>query len=150
MKAGTIALIASAVIALAAILSFHLKQIEGMKNQPKVIELDSFDMDSILRENRNVVAILGTGSMRPLLPAGKPTEVVAWAIVDNTKDFNLLEAGMVVVFSHKDAKFVIHELNTLDKDGWISSGSYNGFYDSGRVTRENLRGVVTLIYKLKK
>jgi len=150
MKVGTIALIASLVIALAAILSFHLKQLEGMKNRPKVIEVYSFDMDSILRENRNVVSILGTGSMRPLIPAGKPTEIVAWAILDNTKDFNLLEAGMVVVFSRKEGGFVIHELNALDKDGWISSGSYNGFYDSGRVTRENLRGVVTLIYKLKK
>ena len=150
MKAGTIALIASLVIALAAILSFHLKQLEGMKNQPKVIEIDSFDVDAILRENRNVVSVLGTGSMQPLIPAGKPTEIVAWAVLDSTKDFNLLEAGMVVVFSRKDAGFVIHELNTLDRDGWISSGSYNGFYDSGRVTRENLRGVVTLIYKLKK
>jgi hypothetical protein len=150
MKAGTIALTASIVIALAAILSFHLKQLEGMKNQPKVVEVDSFDMDYILRENRNVVSILGTGSMRPLIPAGKPTEIVAWAVLDSTKDFNLLEAGMVVVFSHKNGTFVIHELSMLDKDGWISSGSYNGFYDSGRVTRENLRGVVTLIYKLKK
>jgi len=121
MKVGTIALIASLVIALAAILSFHLKQLEGMKNRPKVIEVYSFDMDSILRENRNVVSILGTGSMRPLIPAGKPTEIVAWAILDNTKDFNLLEAGMVVVFSRKEGGFVIHELNALDKDGWISS-----------------------------
>lgn len=138
------------VIALIAIASFHLNQIESVKNQPKVIEIDSFDVDAILREHRNVVAVKGTGSMRPLIPAGKPTEIVAWAILDKTKDFNLLEAGMVVVFSQKNGTFIIHELNTLDKDGWISSGSYNGFYDSGRVTRENLRGVVTLIYKLKK
>jgi len=150
MKAGLIVLIASIVIALAAILSFHLKQIEGMKNHPKVVEVNSFDMDEVLRSHSNIVAILGTGSMRPLIPAGQPNETVAWAVVDNTKDFNLLEAGMVVVFKHKDSGFVIHELNMLDKDGWISSGSYNGFYDSGRVTRENLRGVVTLIYKLKK
>jgi len=138
------------VIAIIAITSFHLNQIESVKNKPKVVEIDSFDVDAILREHRNVVAVRGTGSMRPLIPAGKPTETVAWAILDNTKDFNLLEAGMVVVFLHKNGTFVIHELSMLDKDGWISSGSYNGFYDSGRVTRENLRGVVTLIYKLKK
>lgn len=150
MKAGLIVLIASIVIAITVITSFNLKQIEGMKNQPKIVEIDSFDVDAILRNNRNVVSILGTGSMRPLIPAGKPTEIVAWAVVDNTKDFNLLEAGMVVVFIHKNGTFLIHELSMLDKDGWISSGSYNGFYDSGRVTRENLRGVVTLIYKLKK
>jgi len=103
-----------------------------------------------LRSHSNVVAIRGTGSMRPLIPAGKPDEIVAWAALDNSLDFALLEAGDVVVFSHKNGSFVIHELSLLDGDGWISSGSYNKFYDSGRVTRQNLRGVVTLIYKLKK
>ncbi len=138
------------VLAIIAVTLFHLNQVEAVKNHPKVVEINLFEVDSVLREHKNVVAVKGTGSMQPLIPAGKPTEIVAWALLDSTKDFNLLETGMVVVFSHKKGEFVIHELNTLDKDGWISSGSYNGFYDSGRVTRENLRGVVTLIYKLKK
>ena len=121
-----------------------------MKPHPRVVEIASHEVDAILRSHSNVVAIRGTGSMRPLIPAGKPDEIVAWAALDNSLDFALLEAGDVVVFSHKNGSFVIHELSLLDGDGWISSGSYNKFYDSGRVTRQNLRGVVTLIYKLKK
>ena len=120
-------------------------------NQPPIVEVDSFDMDSILRTHKNVIAIKGTGSMRPLIPASdNPEEIVAWAVVDSSKDFATLHSGQIVVFRHKDAGFLIHELSLLDKDGWISSGAYNKFYDSGRVTRENLRGVVTSIYKPRK
>lgn len=121
-----------------------------VKKHPRVIEIESYEIDAILRSYSNVVAIRGTGSMRPLIPAGKPDEIVAWAILDNSKDFALLEQGLVVVFDSGKNGLIIHELNQLDKDGWISSGSYNGFYDAGRVTRTNLRGVVISIYKLKK
>ena len=143
---------AFAVIAalLVAVIAFLVaKENKPMKPHPRVIESAVYEVDAILRSYSNVVAIKGTGSMRPLIPSGGPDEIVAWAVLDNSRDFALLGAGDVVVFSHKDGSFVIHELNLLDGEGWISSGSYNKFYDSGRVTRQNLRGVVTLIYKLK-
>lgn len=134
---------------LAALIVFIvIKENPKMKPHPRIVEVNAYEIDAILRSYRNIVAIKGTGSMQPLIPAGKPCEIVAWAVVDNI-DFALLGAGDIVVFTNKDAGLVIHELNLLDGEGWISSGSYNKFYDSGRVTRNNLRGVVTLIYKLK-
>ncbi len=126
-----------------------INMIKDKKPHPSIVEINSFDVDSMLRSHSNVVAIKGTGSMRPLIPAGKPDEIVAWAVVNNSHDFALLVTGDVVVFEHKNGSLIIHELNVLDGEGWISSGSYNKFYDSNRVTRKNLRGVVTLIYKLK-
>ena len=143
-----IVIAALAILAFASVVFFNTKS--NTMNHPKVIEIDSHEVDAILRSYSNVVAIKGTGSMRPLIPAGKPDEIVAWAILDNSKDFALLEQGLVVVFDSGNNGLIIHELNQLDKDGWISSGSYNGFYDAGRVTRTNLRGVVISIYKLKK
>lgn len=137
-------------VLLAGLIVFAIiKENPKMKPHPRIIDVAPYEIDSILRLYSNVVAIRGTGSMQPLIPAGKPDEIVAWAVVDNI-DFALLGAGDVVVFTHKDDGLVIHELNLLDGEGWISSGSYNKSYDSGRVTRKNLRGVVTLIYKLKK
>jgi hypothetical protein len=141
------AIISVIICSLLTIVAINMSKAE--KPHPSIIEINSFDVDSMLRSHSNVVAIKGTGSMRPLIPAGKPDEIVAWAVVDNSRDFALLSAGDIVVFTHKNGGLIIHELNVLDGEGWISSGSYNKFYDSGRVTRQNLRGVVTSIYKLK-
>lgn len=144
-----VALISLVFLTVLAVLTYKNMD-DSAKKHPRVVEIESFEVDAILRSYSNVVAIKGTGSMRPLIPSGDPDEIVAWAVVDNSRDFSLLSEGDVVVFYHKDSGLTIHELNVLDGSGWISSGSYNKFYDSGRVTRENLRGVVTLIYKLKK
>ena len=149
MKFAVISLIA--LLSLCLAFAIYQNMNKPKANQPPIIDIDSFEMDSILRTHSNVIAIKGTGSMRPLIPASdNPNEIVAWAVVDGSKDFATLHSGQIVVFRHKDAGFLIHELSLLDKDGWISSGAYNKFYDSGRVTRENLRGVVISIYKLRK
>lgn len=120
-------------------------------NQPKIIEIDAFEMDSILRSHSNIIAIKNNGSLNKLIPSNKgKNETVAWAVVDSSRDFATLHSGQIVAFSHKDAGFLIHELSLLDKNEWVSSSAYGKFYNSGKVTRDNLRGVVTSIYKLRK
>lgn len=116
---------------------------------PPVYWIERYEADEILRTHGARAAwVLGTGSMQPVIRAGLPTEKVALVIYDNDRDFNLLGRGALVLFDHSKG-LLVHQITTLDGDGWVSSGSANAHYDTGRVTRENFRGVVTKIYNIK-
>lgn len=94
------------------------------------------------------VGVLGTGSMRPYIPAGDPLRVVAWVRRERVP-FDSLRAGDLVLFRHERAGVVVHQLATLDAGGWSTGGLGNARYDSGRVTAANFLGrvVETLIIK---
>ena len=115
---------------------------------PPSYEIHRWEVDAILRNSANVALVLGTGSMAPAIRAGRPDEVVA-LVSYAPRDFSLLGAGDLVLFDHAQAGLIVHQLAQLDGAGWISTGSANSRYDSGRITRKNLRGVVTAIYNIK-
>ena len=68
-------------------------------------------------------------------------------IYDGSNDFGTLGTGDLVLFD-RAGQLIVHQLAQLDRAGWITSGSANDGYDTGRVTRANLRGVVTAIYNI--
>jgi hypothetical protein len=115
---------------------------------PPSSEINRWEVDAILRNTANVALVLGAGSMAPAIRAGRPDEVVA-LVSYSSRDFSLLGAGDLVLFDHAQVGLVVHQLAQLDGAGWISTGSVNSRYDSGRVTRANCRGVVIAIYNIK-
>ena len=103
------------------------------------------EIDGLLRKGYPLVAVLGTGSMQPYIPAGNG--VVAWAMVTSC-DFRTLGKGDLVVFRTPIGN-VIHQLAQLDGDGWITTGLHNNGYDSTRVTRDTFVGRTVKTYLLK-
>lgn len=110
--------------------------------------IERYEVDAILRDFPNACLVLGTGSMRPTIPAGRHDEVVSVVIYDNSKDFATLGEGMPVLFKHPSG-LIVHQLAKLTPAGWTTTGSANGHYDTGTVTRANLRGVIVKIYNIK-
>lgn len=110
--------------------------------------VERYEVDAILRDFPNACLVLGTGSMRPTIPAGRHDEVVSVVIYDNSKDFATLGEGMPVLFKHPSG-LIVHQLAKLTPAGWTTTGSANGHYDTGTVTRANLRGVIVKIYNIK-
>ena len=113
---------------------------------PPIHAIARADVDALLRNNRNACLVLGTGSMAPAIRAGGEREVVAVVIYDN-RDFATLGKGQLVLFD-RIGQLIVHQLAQLDGSGWITSGSANDGYDSGRVTRYNFHGAVTEIYNI--
>ena len=118
------------------------------KSMPVPAWVERYEVDAILRDFPNACLVLGTGSMRPTIPAGRHDEVVSVVIYDNSKDFATLGEGMPVLFKHPSG-LIVHQLAKLTPSGWVTSGSDNRHYDTGTVTRQNLRGVVVKIYNIK-
>ena len=117
---------------------------------PPSSEIHRWDVDAILRSHPHRAALVrGTGSMLEIR-GGDPSGVTAVVIYDPFAQYDLMGAGAFVLFEHHSQGLLVHQLAQLDGDGWISTGSANGHYDSGRVTRGNLRGVVVKIYNIKK
>jgi hypothetical protein len=100
----------------------------------------------MLREGYPLVAVLGTGSMQPYIPAGEGR--VAWCMIERC-DFKLLNRADLVVFRTPSGN-VVHQLAELTAAGWITSGLHNSQYDSTRVTAETFVGRVVKTYLLKK
>ena len=115
---------------------------------PPIETVKRYDVDGLLRTGLANCLILGTGSMQPYIKGGKPAEVVAAVNCDKQANFKLLQVGELIIFE-KDGKLIVHQLVELDNDGWITSGSHNERYDSGRVTEHNFKGVVEKIYNIE-
>jgi hypothetical protein len=80
---------------------------------------------------------------------GDPSGITAVVLYDPFAQYDLFCEGTFVLFNHHSQGLLVHQLTQLDGDGWISTGSANGHYDSGRVTRSNLRGVIVHVYNIK-
>jgi hypothetical protein len=104
------------------------------------------EIDGMLREGYPLVAVLGTGSMQPYIPAGDG--VVAWVMIERC-DFKLLAKGDLVVFRTKRGN-ILHQLAQLTAAGWITSGLHNSTYDDSRVCPEAFVGRVVKTYILQK
>lgn len=133
-------------VILAAILSFsaykiHKKMVDKL---PPVERIYAYEVDEMLRKGYPMIAILGTGSMQPYLPAGEG--IVAWAVLENC-DYDLLGEGDLIVYHHNGIN-ILHQLSLLTDEGWIASGLHNVRYDYARVTREMFRGRVVKTFIL--
>ena len=112
---------------------------------PPVVKVTSVQFRLLRNHDKTLVPILGTGSMQPLIPASSdPDDVVALAALDR-RAFDLLGEGALIVF-RTPRGYIIHRLEQFTPEGWITSGSHNARYDSGRVTAGNYVGVAVKIY----
>ena len=105
------------------------------------------EIDEMLRKER-LIAVKGTGSMAPYIPAGDPTKRVAWVRVEAC-DFSELKRGDLVVFETQQQGLILHQLSQKTAVGWITSGLNNHSYDSTRVYPENFQARVVHTYVLK-
>jgi len=107
----------------------------------------------------DINAVLGTGSMAPIIPPSAPgkdplTTIVAYVVVDGLFPFDKIEPGMLVTYrpawaapSHPR---VTHIAAQKDGLGWIMAGLNNRHYENReRVTRENYVNIVTSIHTWK-
>ena len=119
------------------------------KSMPPSSDIHRWEVDAILRSHPHRAALVrGTDSMLEIR-GGDPAGVVAIVIYDPVFNYSLLGAGTFVLLDHHSQGLLVHQLAQLDGDGWISTGSANGHYDSGRVTRANLRGIIVRVYNIK-
>ena len=119
---------------------------------PPSTEIHRWEVDQIIRDcpkHLRACLVRGTGSMLEIR-GGDPSGVTAVVIYDPISNYDLLGKGAFVLFDHHSQGLLCHQLAKLDGDGWISTGSANGHYDSGRVTRANLRGAIVHVYNIKK
>jgi hypothetical protein len=126
------------------------EEIQRHRNMVKALPPSStvapHEIDGMLREGYPLVAVLGTGSMQPYIPAGEGR--VAWCMIERC-DFRVLGQGDLVVFRTPSGN-VVHQLAELTAEGWTATGLNNSHYDSTRVTAETFVGRVVKTYLLKK
>ena len=104
------------------------------------------EIDGMLREGYPLVAVLGTGSMQPYIPAGDGR--VAWVMIERC-DFRVLSKGDLVVFRTAKGN-ILHQLAQLTGAGWITAGLHNASYDTTRVYPETFVGRVVKTYIIQK
>jgi hypothetical protein len=94
------------------------------------------------------IAVLGTGSMRPYIPASPdPRQIVAYASTEKTP-YAELQKGELVVYRWQGG-FIVHQIVARQGDSWISSGLSNRRYDALHVTRETYDCRVVRVYVIK-
>ena len=139
-----VACIAAAVMAV--IVAEEIQRHRSMvKALPPYQPVAPHEIDAMLREGYPLVAVLGTGSMQPYIPAGEGR--VAWVMIERC-DFNLLSKGDLVVFRTPKCN-ILHQLAQLTAAGWITSGLHNSNYDNTRVHPETFVGRVVKTYVLQ-
>jgi hypothetical protein len=140
-------ILAGALVALAGFFLWGNLREEAEEINPEVLSLAEIKA-RIAGAPAEWVGVLGTGSMAPLIPAGRADEVVAYVRIPSWS-FDWLVKGDVVVFRHGRAGLVVHELAGKDSGGWITGGINNRNYDAGRVTVINFIGRVSEILIIK-
>jgi hypothetical protein len=140
---GVKSILAGVLVALAGFFCWDKLGDEAVKIQPVVLPLAEIKA-RMAEAPAEWVGVLGTGSMAPLIPAGRASEVVAYVHIP-LYAFDWLKQGDVVVFRHGMAGLVVHELAGSDSGGWITGGINNHNYDAGRVTVMNFIGRVSEI-----
>ncbi|PTY02709.1 hypothetical protein DB347_23655 [Opitutaceae bacterium EW11] len=94
------------------------------------------DAELIASLGEGRLEVVGTGdSMRPVY--GDNTILVISRI-----RYDELQSGMTVAYRNAHGHIVVHQLLARDGTGWRVQGLNNETEDTGRVTAENLVGVV--------
>lgn len=100
-----------------------------------------------------VIAVLGTGSMAPYIPAAPvgedPRRYVAAYVVIMPSAFADIRAGSLCIYRAEwDAKlYVLHQAAQRDDLGWVMSGLHNPRSESQwRVTPTNFVGIAGKVF----
>lgn len=95
------------------------------------------------------IDVLGTGSMRPYIPASAdPRQVVAIADVEFAP-YEQLKKGDLVIYRF-EKKLVVHQIAARQGKSWITSGISNSYYDGPSVNRETYHSRVVRVYVITK
>lgn len=100
------------------------------------------------------IAVLGTGSMAPYIPAAAPgrdplATVVAYLVPDANLVFTDIRPGRIVVYKPDWSPIyaVAHGAASQDAAGWIMSGLHNRDYEARtRVNTDNFLAIVASVY----
>jgi uncharacterized protein YxeA len=119
-----------------------------IRSLPPVVDSTHAEVQSLMLAGADMVAVLGTGSMQPYIPAGKQnsSEIVAYVQVERVA-FDKLRRGDLIIFRFGNLN-ILHQLAAKDGDGWIASGLHNERYDYPRVNVGNFVGRVSKTYLL--
>lgn len=102
------------------------------------------------------ISVLGTGSMRPYIPAAKEGEdplrtTVAYVVIDPRKKYSDVKKGDLIMYraewSAQDGPTVMHVVALIDKEGLILTGIGNAHSEGRwRVTEKNFVAVIDSAY----
>jgi hypothetical protein len=97
--------------------------------------------------------VLGTGSMRPFIPASKegldPYKTVVAYNVYRKADYDEIQPGDLCTYepADRDGQLWLHQAAAKDSAGWIMTGLANKHYENWmRVTRANFRGITVKVF----
>jgi NADPH-dependent curcumin reductase CurA len=144
----TILILVVSILALFALATMELHRQDRMRRTlPPVQAATPAEVQLLMVNGADLVAVLGTGSMQPYIPAGEG--VVAYCQLERTPYGKLTEGDFVVYAT--PVGNVCHQLAVLYADGWVASGLHNKRYDTtlGRVTAANYRGRIVRTYILE-
>jgi hypothetical protein len=147
-----VALLCVAALGVIVFLARHNQRTLTASLPPRIVCADQADAQR--QAGPTAIAVLGTGSMAPFIPAALSgldpfTTVVAYAVPSPDLVFGDIKAGRLVVYAPSwSPKFsVMHLAASQDAGGWIMSGLANRDYEaSERVTREKFRAIVSAVY----
>lgn len=115
---------------------------------PPSVQSSPAEVQLLVLAGVDMVAVQGTGSMRPYIPSGNAAnEIVAYVSIERVP-FSDLKQGDLVTY-RTQAGNILHQLAAKDGDGWIASGLHNAGYDRSRVTVSNFTGRVVKTYIVK-
>lgn len=144
------ALLAAFAVLLAVVLSVILmrelkRQHNAVSALSEPVEVTSAEVQIMLTQRVDLVAVTGTGSMQPHIPAGKG--IVAYVEVERVS-FAQLRENDLVVFRAGPIN-ILHQLAAKEGAAWIATGLHNSGYDATRVTADNFMGRVVKTYIIK-
>jgi hypothetical protein len=144
MKTGAlVAIIVASAVALSLLVMLDLRrQHNALANLPPKTTATLAEVQHMLNAGVDLVAVAGTGSMRPYIPAGDG--IVAYCERKRVP-FAALEEGNLVIFRAGSLN-ILHQLAEREGDSWIATGLHNSGYDATRVSAENYMGVVVRTY----
>lgn len=97
--------------------------------------------------------VLGTGSMRPFIPASRdgldPYKTVVAYNVFRIADYDEIKPGDLCTYApaDRDNQLWLHQAAAKDSDGWIMTGLANKHYENWmRVKRENFLGITVKVF----
>ena len=140
----TALIIAALILAVLTMLELR-RQSAAVASLPPTQLAQLHEIQHLLIAGADLVAISGTGSMRPYLPAG--VGIVAYAQLERVS-FDQLQAHDLVAFRAPHGN-ILHQLARPDNGDWIATGLNNAHYDATRVSADNFIGRVVKTYVLQ-
>lgn len=146
-------LIALAVLGLAAVLAFAVRNQRALERglPPRIVTKSEAEARALA--GPGCVAVLGTGSMAPFIPASKPgldpfVTICGFVVLQPGATVEDVKTGALCVYSPDWAgRSVLHQAASFSDGGWIMTGLHNkGYENKERMTGRNFIGLVARVY----